>query len=119
MSEGSKGQQHSGRAMLSLELGGEERATFVELILFEVIGDKKQGTRRSPVGRRREPPLEWQGELLYRYRRDSSMMVEEGGQLDRRFVFGRSNEVFVETSFSGRNHFCCRLRTAVVANTLR
>ena len=37
--------------------------------------------------RRTESPLVWQGEMLYCRRRNSSM-VEEGGQLDRRVVFG-------------------------------
>ena len=46
-------------------------------------------------------------------------MVEEGRQLDRRVVFGPGDDVLVETSFSGRSHCCCRLRTAVVAKALR
>ena len=37
--------------------------------------------------------------MLYRHRRDSSM-VEEGGQLGRRVVFAPSD--VVERSFSGR-----------------
>ena len=47
-------------------------------------------------------------------------MVEEGGQLDRRVVFGPRDDVFVETPFSGKSHCCCRLcTTAVVAKALR
>ena len=49
---------------------------FVEPTFSEISGDEQQDAR-SPVGRRREPPLVWQGEMLYRHRRDSSM-VEEG-----------------------------------------
>ena len=104
--------------MLSSKLGGEGRAMFVEPTFFEISGDEQQGARRSPVGRRREPPLVWQGEMLYCHRRNSSM-VEEGGHLDRRVVFGPGGDVFVETSFSGRSHCCCRLRTAVVGKALR
>ena len=72
--------------MLSSKLGGGGRTIFVEPTFFETSGKEQQGARRSPVGRRREPPLVWQGEMLYRHRRDSSM-VEEGGQHDRRLVF--------------------------------
>ena len=43
--------------MLSSKLGGEGRAIFVELTFLEISGDEQQGARRSPVGRRREPPL--------------------------------------------------------------
>ena len=32
---------------------------FVEPTFFEVSGDEQQGARRSPVGRRGEPPLVW------------------------------------------------------------
>ena len=47
-------------------------------------------------------------------------MVEAGGQLDRRVVFGSGDDVFVETSFPGRSHCCCRqCNTAVVAKALR
>ena len=60
---------------------------FGEPTFSEISGDEQQGARRSPVGRRREPPLVWQGEMLYRYLWDSSML-EEGEQLDRRVVFG-------------------------------
>ena len=87
---------------------------FVEPTFSEISGDEQQGARRSPVGRRRKPPLVWQGEMLYRHRRNSSM-VEEGGQLDRRVAFGPKNDVLMETSFSGRSNCCCTLRTAVVA----
>ena len=45
-------------------------------------------------------------------------MVQEGGQLNRRVVFGPRYDVFVETSFSGRSHFCCSLRTAEVSKAL-
>ena len=41
----------------------------VEPIFLETSGDEQQGARRSPVGRRKEPPLVWQGEMLYRHRR--------------------------------------------------
>ena len=93
---------------------------FVEPTFFEMSGDEQQGARRSPVGRRREPPLVWQGKILYCHRRNYSMMVEEGGQLDRRAVFGPEDDGIVETSFSGRSHCCCRLcTTAVVAKALR
>ena len=71
---------------------------FEEPTFSEISGDEQRGTRRSPVGRRREPPLVWQGEMPYCHRRNSSM-VEEGGQLDRRVVFGPGDDVFVETSF--------------------
>ena len=90
---------------------------FVEPTVSEISGDEQQGARRSPVWRRGEPSLVWQGEMLYRHRQNYSMM-EEGGQLDRRVVFGPRDDV-VETSFSGRSHCCCRLRTAVVAKALR
>ena len=30
------------------------------------------------MGRRRDPPLVWQGEMLYRHGRDSSMVEREG-----------------------------------------
>ena len=46
-------------------------------------------------------------------------MVEERGQLDTQVVFGPIDDVFVEMSFSGRSHCCCRLCTAVVAKALR
>ena len=105
--------------MLSSKLGEEGKAMFLEPTFFaEIIGDEQKGARRSPVGRRREPPLVWQGEVLYCHRRNFSM-VEEGGKIDRRVVFGPRDNVFVETSFSGRSHCCCRLRTAVVAKALR
>ena len=104
--------------MLSSKLGGEGRSMFVELTFFDISGDEQQGARRSPVGRKRELSLVWQGEMLYCHRRNSSM-VEERGQLNRRVVFGPRDDVFVETSFSGRSHSCCRLRTAVVAKALR
>ena len=42
--------------MLSSKLGGEGRAMFVEPTFSEMSGDEQQGARRSPVGRRREPP---------------------------------------------------------------
>ena len=74
----------------------------------EISGDEQQSARRSPEGRRREPPLAWQGDILYCHRRNSSL-VEEGEQLDRRVVFGPREVVFVETSLSGRSHCCCRL----------
>ena len=90
---------------------------FVEPAFFEISGDEQQGARRSPVGRR-EPPLVWQGGMLYCHRQNSPM-VEEGRQLDRRVVFRPRDDVFVETSFSGRSHCCCRLRTAAVAKALR
>ena len=90
----------------------------VEPNFFEISGDEQQGARRSPGGRRREPPLVWEGEMLYCHHRNS-LMVEERGQLGRRVVFGPRDDVFVETSFSGRNHCCCRLRAAVVAKALR
>ena len=48
---------------------------------------------------RREPLLVCQGELLYGHRRDFSMTVEDGGQLDRRVVFRSRDDVLVETSF--------------------
>ena len=51
----------------------------LEPALLETSGDKKQGARRSPEGRRREPPLVWQGQVLHRHRRDYSVAaVEEG-----------------------------------------
>ena len=68
--------------MLPSKLGGEGRAMIVEPTVSEISGDEQQRARKSPVGRRREPPLVWQGEMLCRHRRNSSM-VEEGGQLDR------------------------------------
>ena len=93
---------------------------FEEPTFLEISGDEQQGVRRSPVGRTREPPLVWRGEMLYCHRRNSSVMVEEGEQLDRRVVFGPRDDVAVETSFSGRSHCCCRLcTTAVVAKALR
>ena len=65
----------------------------MEPTFSEISGDKQQGARRSPVGRRREPPPVWQGGMLYCHRRNSSM-VEEGGQLDGRVVFGPGDDVF-------------------------
>ena len=47
--------------MLSLKPGGEGRAIFVEPTFLEISGDEQQDARRDPVGRRREPPLVWQG----------------------------------------------------------
>ena len=64
--------------MFSKKLGGEERLMFVEPAFLETSGHEQQLARRSPVGRRRDPPLVWQGEMLYRHRWDSSM-AEEGG----------------------------------------
>ena len=91
----------------------------VEPTVFYISGDEQQSARRSPVGRGREPPLVWQGEMLYCHRRNSSM-VEEGGQIDRRVVFGPRDGVFVERSLSGRSHCCCRLcTTAVVAKAIK
>ena len=84
--KGSTGQQYWNRAVLPSNLGGEGMAMFVEPTVSEISGEDQQGARRSPVGRRREPPLVWQGEMLYCHRRNSSM-VEEGGKLDRRVVF--------------------------------
>ena len=52
------------------------------------------------MGRRREPLLVWQGDMLYSHRRDSSM-VEEGGQLDRRVVFGPRDDVVWKRRFQG------------------
>ena len=37
-------------------------AVFVEPALLETGGDEQQRARRSPVGRRREPPLVWHGD---------------------------------------------------------
>ena len=67
--------------MLSSKLGGEGRAMFVKPNVFEISGDEQQDARKVPVGRRREPSLICQGEMLHCHRRNSSM-VEEGGQLD-------------------------------------
>ena len=100
--------------MLSSKLSSEGRAMFVKPTFSEISGDEQRGAKRSPMGRRGKPPLVWQGEMLYRHCRDSSM-VEEGGQLDRRVGFGPRDDVFVEMSFSGRSHCCCKLRTAVIA----
>ena len=86
---------------------------------FEINRGEQQGARRSPVGKRREPPLVWQGEMLYCVLWNSSM-VEEVRQLRRRVVLGPRYDVFVETSFSGGIQCCCRLcTTAVVAEALR
>ena len=80
--------------MLSSELGGEGwPIMFVEPTFFEISGDEQQGARRSLVRRRRKPPLVWQGEMLYCHCRNAPM-VEEGGQLDKRVVFGPSDDVF-------------------------
>ena len=49
---------------------------FDEPAVLEASGLEQQGARRSPVGRRREPPLVWQGEMLYRHLRDSSIEEE-------------------------------------------
>ena len=46
------------------------RAVFYEPAFLETSGDEEQDARRCPAGRRREPPLVWQGERAYRYRRD-------------------------------------------------
>ena len=86
---------------------------FVQPTFLEINGDEQQRGRGSPVGRRRDPPLVWQGEMLHRHRGDYSISEEEG-QLNRRVVFRPRDDVFVETSFSG-SHCCCKLRTAVVA----
>ena len=91
---------------------------FVEPTFVEISGDEQQGARRKEESGGREPPLVWPRETLYCHLRNSSM-VEEGGQLDRRVVFGPRDDVFVEMSFSGRSHCRCRLRTAVVAKALR
>ena len=112
--DGSTGQQYWHRAVPSSKLGGKGRATFVDPTFLEISGNEQQGATRSPVGRRREPLLVWQGEMLLCHRRDSSV-AEEGGQLDRRVVFGPRDDVFVETSFSERSQCCCRRCTAVVA----
>ena len=71
-------------------------------LCLEISGDEQQGARRSPVGSRREPPLVWQGEILYRHRRDSSM-VEEGGRLDRRVVFGPRDDVLWRRRLKGES----------------
>ena len=84
--------------MLSSKLGGEGRAMFVAPTFFEISGDEQQGVKRSPVGRRREPPLVWQGEMLHCHRRNSSM-VEERGKLDRRVVFVPRDEVLWRRRF--------------------
>ena len=76
--EGSTGQQYWNRAVLSSKHGGEGRAVFVEPILLEISGDEQQGARRSLAGRRRKPPLVYQGEMLYRHRRDFRWWKREG-----------------------------------------
>ena len=91
---------------------------FVEPSFLEIRGGEQHGARRSPVRRRREPLLVWQGDMLHCHRRNSSM-VEEGGQFGRRAVFGPGDDVFVLASFSGRSHCCFRLCTAVVTKALR
>ena len=66
--------------MLSKKLGGEGRAAFLEPAFTKTSEDEQQGARRSPVGRRREPPQVWQGEMLHRHCRDSSMVKEGAGR---------------------------------------
>ena len=48
--------------MLS-KLRGKGKAVFVGPAFFDIRGDEQQGAS-SPVGRRREPPLVWQGETV-------------------------------------------------------
>ena len=71
-------------------------------LFSEISGDEQQGARRSPAGSSRKPSLVWQGEILYRHCRDSSM-VEEGGQLDRRVVFGPRDDVLWRRRFKGES----------------
>ena len=55
-------------------------AIFKEPAFLETSGDDHQDARRSSVGRRREPPFVWQGEMLFRHGRDSSVVAEGAGR---------------------------------------
>ena len=105
--------------MLSSKLGEEGRAMFV--CRANLFGDQ----RRRAARRKEESGGEKERATAGISGRDaitpSSGFFDggEGGQLDSRVVFGPRDDVFVETSFLGRSHCCCRLLTAVVAKALR
>ena len=77
LKEQKRGQSEDGKSHREAWWGW---AVFVEPIFLEASGYEQHGARRSPVGSRREPPLAWQGEMLYRHHRDSSMVEEGAGR---------------------------------------